>query len=516
MLFLSPFHFYAPNIQSLENMLESFSPYLVTSSNIQSLSKRHCWEGQFYGGTAEEPLLPRFATFGNPFLTVSKVISRFGDFKPQNDRFNSAGGDCMPSTSSTASSSCDTEIYNSCGENHESGRLVTSSGESNPCPAGECISEKGIKENIEPETKGKRQSDGAENVEPDLGPYATIFSLMGAKSDEIQVMPFATQSGTEGLVKFTSRLLTIAQKLPFIVSDVSRVLSNLYDLYFVTVFRLCAGNASNEKILLGLERCPSHLLDNQDDTNCDGNRNVTMRNHQQHESALFTGLKLLSAKKSNKRASKLCTRISPTIEADICSPLRCEQEMVAMLREFIVQGQERLGSMVSLDKIDTWGEHSEDMTHAARPGFEALHRIAITLENRFASAHSCLFVALLLDTAHSCLAQTIEKESNFLRAGKYFRQNESIVEPSYKVKRNDFLEGYAHSALKISPTLVLFAGRMVGVRAVSPRKTILDVSVFLSYFRFCGYTVNRSLSRFFVLLLKSGPKGWARMGRIKT
>ena len=55
-------------------------------------------------------------------------------------------------------------------------------------------------------------------------------------------------------------LFALSKKLPLVREDVARDICNLYDLYYLTVFRLCMGSRDNERIVLGLEERNNDLF----------------------------------------------------------------------------------------------------------------------------------------------------------------------------------------------------------------------------------------------------------------
>ena len=116
-----------------------------------------------------------------------------------------------------------------------------------------------------------------------------------------------TQSSV-GLVKWTARLLSIGKALPLVADDASAAVMTLFDLYILTVFRLCAGSKLNEDVLIGF------------------GRGTTSR-------------------------SASSTSVSLTMEADAVAPLPREGRDFVQTQEFIRSSRKRLENIVNLDKF---------------------------------------------------------------------------------------------------------------------------------------------------------------------
>ena len=202
----------------------------------------------------------------------------------------------------------------------------------------------------------------------------------------------ATQTALNGIARWTVRLLIIRQKLPLIDNVISTIIGNIYDLYFLTVFRMCIGSSIFEDIVLGNK-----------------NRSDTTFNEKfpQYVQPSNTQLKFMTSTLSrsqsfNRRRQSISenvgsnnsihhTLVSKYLDADIHSPLISDEESLNATREFIHRAQASLSGKVNLDQIETWklctsAVGSDDF-------------IATCFEKRVAASFSCLFVTYLLDTA---------------------------------------------------------------------------------------------------------------------
>ena len=89
------------------------------------------------------------------------------------------------------------------------------------------------------------------NLQNDL--YDKVASCIDTND---MTLTITTKSAMQ-IVRWTSRIFQLLEKLPIIQEDILVVICNIYDLYCLTVFRLCMGNKSRERIVLGLEQWSS-------------------------------------------------------------------------------------------------------------------------------------------------------------------------------------------------------------------------------------------------------------------
>ena len=158
-------------------------------------------------------------------------------------------------------------------------------------------------------------------------------------------LPLMTQSSINGLLKWTARLLSSGMTLPSIADDVAAAIKTLFDLYILTVLRICARTGMNEDSLIGLtckEGIPSKSM------------------------------------------------LSLTIEADICSPLHGED--LTPLQNYVSQGRQRLSGIVNLDKFE-----ASEINIASPRSKNVLEHAASSLEKEVSAAVSCMLVALFAD-----------------------------------------------------------------------------------------------------------------------
>lgn len=168
------------------------------------------------------------------------------------------------------------------------------------------------------------------------------------------LLPVMTESAANGLVKWTARLLSIGISLTSVVDDAISAVKTLFDLYIMTVFRICGRSTMNENALLE------------------------------------QGKQDLNASKSSSRM------LSLTIEADVCSPLHGED--LKSLKNYVDQARERLDGMVNLDKFQ-----ASELELSSKKGVD---QAAARLEKDVAAAVSCVFAALLADIASQVLSSS--------------------------------------------------------------------------------------------------------------
>ena len=231
-----------------------------------------------------------------------------------------------------------------------------------------------------------------ENSDPDKNSrslYEKVASYISTNRDELVL---GTKSALNGLARWTVQLLDIEAKLPIISDQVAMVLCNIYDLYFLTVFRLCTGNSESEDIVLGKSyrsdntfnsRFPQDLPSRQVPLKKVGANHHNHRRRRSHkENAQAKTLRLLSI-----LLSKYC-------EADINAPLDVEEDETSRLRNFIQRGQAALSSMVSLENIEKWS-----LCHDGTSKKDVDLYSAKCLESLIGASSSCLLVGCMYEVA---------------------------------------------------------------------------------------------------------------------
>lgn len=197
-----------------------------------------------------------------------------------------------------------------------------------------------------------------------------------AGSDNRELI-IGTRSSTNALAKWTKRLIQIQNHLNLVANEVSQVLCNLYDLYFLTVFRICCGNARSESIILGSA--------NRSDFGFNERFPLDLKPSKKQANAV--GTVYSSSRRTNILVTSSCVD-------DINAPFLSERALVTNLEKFITRGQHELSTMVKLDQVEKWqfvgtnGNqiNSSDYTFTC-------------LKKRLVAASSCLFVACLLNTS---------------------------------------------------------------------------------------------------------------------
>jgi len=182
----------------------------------------------------------------------------------------------------------------------------------------------------------------------------TFLPFIERKACGQQIISLVTQSWTNGLVKWTSRLLNLGNMIPTVSSEAAAAVTTLFDLYILTVFRICSRSKVNEDVLIGLGRGSPQSR----------NLNTTLN-------------------------------MSITMEADVCAPLPGEFDLYEPLRSFVSNGRENLDSIVNLDKFQS----INDVCPASTKSKNDLTIFANKLERECAAAYSCLLAAVLIDVA---------------------------------------------------------------------------------------------------------------------
>eukprot|EP00550_Attheya_septentrionalis_P001917 CAMPEP_0198287380 /NCGR_PEP_ID=MMETSP1449-20131203/6221_1 /TAXON_ID=420275 /ORGANISM="Attheya septentrionalis, Strain CCMP2084" /LENGTH=1679 /DNA_ID=CAMNT_0043985327 /DNA_START=160 /DNA_END=5199 /DNA_ORIENTATION=- len=378
----------------LERLLSEFSPLLSVDVRTSNLSTQRSWENHFHSNCQiHSDIFGNFLTVGNPFGAC---------------KCNKMKMSCNESTPDTSESNVETDDYLSESKNESTGSKL----------------------------------------------YSTIVSMMEGQPDGHQYLPLGTQSSINGLAKWTSRLLTILKKLPLIVDDVSRVISNLFDLYLLTVFRLCVGTGQNERIILGLEKSShlNHLPRDGETTGYNNNNPAASKNR-------VLSLRQNSFSKKPKQQAKRQYTTPPVewslknVEAGICTPLPKEMPNILRVREFVCRGQKSLEGMVNFDRIEGWLSSGsnfgnvDDEQELKDPGIV----VGCLFEKRIGAACSSLFVAALLDVTRRVAQRNISS--------------------------CDAIGSYTNSLVESVPTLFSLCTRMASLQAIDASNVVQQITV---------------------------------------
>jgi hypothetical protein len=287
----------------------------------------------------------------------------------------------------------------------------------------------------------------------DLLPSALVSSCLEVHDGTLHLM--APRCITDGLLRWTARLLSIMRNLPLIVEEVSTVLADLIDLHLTTTFRLCCGSARAEKILLGSVKPSPHINVSSDLKSPQHRANTS-------GSPLFSSLRKGSMPAPTRSASRSSRLVLPTaLDTEICAPVLRDLPQVLRLRMFLLRAQDSLQDVVNLDKVESWLTEPRRETDGSFE--EHCCGIATLLEKRTCALWSCNVVALVAAASlhHSYLAVQMPLFCRDLRFGK----NLSL------------LRSFVQSLLDITPVLTTVACRFVCTRAVGASDIVKNILV---------------------------------------
>ncbi len=281
--------------------------------------------------------------------------------------------------------------------------------------------------------------------EIDVEPRSTGFFTDATCSEVLRLMQaFVDSKGKESIVlttrciaewllPWTSRLLVITEKLPTMYDDACSVITSLFDLYSTTVFRLCAGNSANERILLGLEQSKTKAVSTHEQM---------VRVHR--ASSPHFGFGGLRAQASHQKPSRPAPTISRQIEAELCALVPMEYDCLSLLRELIFEAQKNLQSVAKLDLVDGW--IADPILNEETVEDDFARETARVLEKRQAGCWSYVSLAVALYAATETLG----------REGKS-------------------LKGYSDRLLRCLPLLVCLSSRISCMRAIRGRTLVKEV-----------------------------------------
>jgi hypothetical protein len=297
------------------------------------------------------------------------------------------------------------------------------------------------------------------------------LTCLGIQSDAVRHL--ATRAIADCVLKWVGRLLSVAYKLPLIADDVCEAVTNLGDLYFTTAFRLCAGSARNEDIILGAVS-PTALVDPPREQREPSSPRVEAHRRQSSGSIHVGFGRRPSKSKIPTRAKHQIPVVPRTIDAEICAPLSSDIDIVSLMRKFIERGQRSLEGIVNLQKIEQWMSDPDFMTLNAAVK-DTMTNVASTLSKRAGAAWSCLFVAETLCAALFFLMQFTEdsfapREDRVQSVGETPEESSETPHPQQRP-----FAFYVASVRDAVPRLVDLASQISSVRAIMGRHIVREV-----------------------------------------
>jgi hypothetical protein len=285
-----------------------------------------------------------------------------------------------------------------------------------------------------------------------LLPSALVSSCLEIQDGTLRLL--APRCITDGLLRWTARLLCIMKNLPLVVEEASSVLADLLDLHLTTIFRLCCGSAKSERILLGSVK-PSPYINMKSDLNVRSPpHRVTTPG-----SPLFSSLRKGSLPAQTRGIARSSRAVLPSaLDAEICAPVLKDLPQVLRLRMFLLRAQDSLQDVVNLDKVESW---LTDPRQAPDDSFEEhCCGVSTVLEKRTCALWSCYVVALVAAAGlrHAC---------------------RSVQMPLYLDHHSgeglSLLRCYVWSLLDITPVLTTTASRFVCARAIGGSDIVKNI-----------------------------------------
>jgi hypothetical protein len=256
-----------------------------------------------------------------------------------------------------------------------------------------------------------------------------------------------------GVLPWSSRLLLVVRKLPALAEDACNIFSNIFDLYTTTIFRICAGSAQHERILLGVEKHDAASSEEQSVNQGSSKAQKT----QIPSSPLFRFRRRSSSSlKSTSKRFLRSSSLSAYTEAEICAPLPSERKGIGCLRNLIIEGQQKLQGIAKLALVDNWvvDPPKTPTTKSVTWACQA----ARTLEQRQVAMWSSIFLATAL---HS--------------VGRLANERLELSYTATLSSSGSSLERYIDSYLEAAPVLVRLLNRISCIRALRGKDVIQEV-----------------------------------------
>ena len=256
---------------------------------------------------------------------------------------------------------------------------------------------------------------------------SNVLQFVELKPCGVQSLSVLTDSSLS-LLRWIASIVAVGNALPIVAKDASIAVMTLVDLYILTVFRFCAGNKSNEDVLLGFGR----------------------------------GTTLNSASLST---------VSLSLEADAVAPLPRETKDFVSMQTFINCSRERLKRLVNLDKFQSVNNGSPSNNCRRDASY-----FARRLEKQTAAACSCIFVAMLVDVASFSFSRNQDqKQPLWTDLKDIIASIEKAEDISGLLTDEHSLETYTSSLVSVLPKLVTQALRYAAVTSLSGKELIFQI-----------------------------------------
>ncbi len=302
--------------------------------------------------------------------------------------------------------------------------------------------------------------EGGDQIEPmssgiDNSCAKGFYDILSQIINDDDTRPMlGTRTALNGVGRWTVRLLTIRSKLPLVSDKIVGVIRHIYDLYFLTVFRLCIGNADDEDIILGNTKRSDAVFNDQFPRDLPPTKTQAKAvNLKQvpslRKSQSFSRARQPSDNLSRSHSSRH-TLVTRHCNADIYFPLKTEENLTTETRTFIRRAQASLTGIIDLDQIQNW----KLMPSGACQINNELEADAVYLQKRVTASFSCLFLVCLFEVA--------------------FHTNQFSFET--KMARDAPFINYLNQMMAVVPHVHLLCMRMSTIRAIRGEDIVTKVS----------------------------------------
>ncbi len=331
-------------------------------------------------------------------------------------------------------------------------------------------------DNNESSRKPMRQGSLSSDDENASKVYSTLCELIDNEHAAVPVI--ATESMNSVLLKWTCRLLTVMFKLPLVIDDAAKIIQDLCDLYFITAFRLCAGNGKNEKLILGIDPVDPIISQEELDQGLRSPRTSSKKEASGFMARLSGSSSTGQHRRGSGRDPKSPAVLLRNVEAEVCAPLLSTIAEVSMLRDFIISGQVNLENVVKLDKLE---QRLKDPPHQSATEAEYIVELVHTLKKRQACAWSCLLLAAILDVMRGNI-ETILTVS-FLDEMLGVTGSQATAEHEETLSVFDSITSYSKVVVDVVPHLVNICSRIACLHVIQGRRVVNEVCMLLFSFQ---------------------------------
>jgi len=294
-----------------------------------------------------------------------------------------------------------------------------------------------------------------------------LLNMYGCKSLDVI---WGTKTSYDSLCKWASRLLYFHRKFPTMTEELVKSACNIFDLYLVTVFRICACDEANANVMLGAAARSGFIMDE--------SHAILVDNVVRDSSAVSRGTATPQRPKEIITKNPPMTEISVKfIEADMVAPQRAETDKRAKFQAFIRRGQESRYKTSNLRKYEVLLTKKFNFIPSDKlPLIDEMKQLTGLLHDRLMSCYSSLVVASFAHVAFALMNDYV-KAADVSTFAHVSQKDNKLDSAAAKIKEeiSNSIREYANSYLEMAPTLCDLCSRMAAIRVAKAKDVVTAI-----------------------------------------